>query len=56
MERRVLNLASVKIVVLDEADRMLDMGFMEDVEYHPFQEHHATDKQAFSAQPSTHPS
>ncbi len=33
MERRVLNLASVKIVVLDEADRMLDMGFMEDVEY-----------------------
>ncbi len=33
MERRVLNLASVKIVVLDEADRMLDMGFMEDVEF-----------------------
>ena len=33
MERRVLNLSSVKIVVLDEADRMLDMGFMEDVEY-----------------------
>jgi len=33
MERRVLNLSSVKTVVLDEADRMLDMGFMEDVEY-----------------------
>jgi ATP-dependent RNA helicase DeaD len=33
MERRVLNLASIKIVVLDEADRMLDMGFMEDVEF-----------------------
>jgi len=33
MKRRVLNLASVRIVVLDEADRMLDMGFMEDVEY-----------------------
>lgn len=33
MERRVLNLASVKTVVLDEADRMLDMGFMEDVEF-----------------------
>ena len=33
MERRVLNLASVKIVVLDEADRMLDMGFIEDIEY-----------------------
>ena len=27
MERRVLNLASIKVVVLDEADRMLDMGF-----------------------------
>ncbi len=33
MERRVLNLASVRIVVLDEADRMLDMGFTEDVEF-----------------------
>jgi ATP-dependent RNA helicase DeaD len=33
VERRVLNLASVRIVVLDEADRMLDMGFTEDVEY-----------------------
>ena len=33
MERRVLNLSTVKIVVLDEADRMLDMGFMEDVEF-----------------------
>jgi ATP-dependent RNA helicase DeaD len=33
LERRTLNLASVKIVVLDEADRMLDMGFIEDVEY-----------------------
>ncbi|MCW3995930.1 MAG: DEAD/DEAH box helicase [Candidatus Bathyarchaeota archaeon] len=33
MERRVLNLGSVRIVVLDEADRMLDMGFIEDIEY-----------------------
>jgi ATP-dependent RNA helicase DeaD len=33
MERRVLNLSSVRIVVLDEADRMVDMGFMEDVEF-----------------------
>jgi ATP-dependent RNA helicase DeaD len=33
MERRVLNLSCVRIVVLDEADRMLDMGFTEDVEY-----------------------
>ena len=33
IERRVLNLAHVRIVVLDEADRMLDMGFIEDIEY-----------------------
>ncbi len=33
MERRVLNFASVKVVVLDEADRMLDMGFIEDIQY-----------------------
>ncbi|MDR2699465.1 MAG: DEAD/DEAH box helicase [Nitrososphaerota archaeon] len=33
MKRSVLNLSSVRIVVLDEADRMLDMGFLEDVEY-----------------------
>ncbi len=33
LKRRTLNLASVKIVVLDEADRMLDMGFREDLEY-----------------------
>ena len=32
LERRVLNLASVKVAVLDEADRMLDMGFIEDIE------------------------
>ena len=33
LERGTLNLSSVKIVVLDEADRMLDMGFIDDVEY-----------------------
>ena len=33
LKRRTLNLASVKNVVLDEADRMLDMGFIEDIEY-----------------------
>ena len=37
MERRVLNLSYVKVVVLDEADRMLDMGFIEDIELHSFQ-------------------
>ena len=33
LERGVLNLSNVKTVVLDEADRMLDMGFIEDIEY-----------------------
>ena len=33
MERRVLSLSSVRIVVLDEADRMLDMGFIDDIRY-----------------------
>jgi ATP-dependent RNA helicase DeaD len=33
MKRRVLNLSSVRMVVLDEADRMLDMGFIEDIEF-----------------------
>ncbi len=32
MERRVLNLSEISILVLDEADRMLDMGFIEDIE------------------------
>ena len=32
MEREVLDLSAVKTVVLDEADEMLNMGFIEDVE------------------------
>ncbi len=33
IERNMLNLSAVKIVVLDEADRMLDMGFIDDITY-----------------------
>jgi len=33
LKRGTLTLASVKIVVLDEADRMLDMGFIDDINY-----------------------
>ncbi len=32
VQRRTINLSKLKIVVLDEADRMLDMGFIKDVE------------------------
>ena len=32
MERGVLNLKDISLVVLDEADRMLDMGFRDDIE------------------------
>lgn len=31
MERRTINLRDIKILVLDEADRMLDMGFIDSV-------------------------
>ena len=33
MERGVLKLAALKLVILDETDRMLDMGFRDDIEH-----------------------
>jgi ATP-dependent RNA helicase DeaD len=33
IERGILDLSKVRIFVLDEADRMLDMGFIEDIEF-----------------------
>ncbi|HHG75132.1 MAG TPA: DEAD/DEAH box helicase, partial [Persephonella sp.] len=33
IERKVLDLSNVEIFVLDEADRMLEMGFIEDIEF-----------------------
>ena len=33
LRRGTLNLSSTKVVVLDEADRMLDMGFIDDIQY-----------------------
>ena len=32
LERQRLNLSEVEVLILDEADRMLDMGFLDDVE------------------------
>src|SRR4030066_2594308 len=32
LNRRILSLSDIRIVVLDEADEMLDMGFIEDIE------------------------
>lgn len=32
LQRGTIDLSNIKILVLDEADRMLDMGFLEDVE------------------------
>ena len=42
IERKVINLSQIKCVILDEADEMLNMGFIEDIEWilaHIKQEH-----------------
>ncbi|AGI48073.1 Superfamily II DNA and RNA helicase [Thermoplasmatales archaeon BRNA1] len=33
IEREYLNLSAIRVIVMDESDRMLDMGFMEDVKF-----------------------
>ena len=33
IQRRTIDLSGVRFMVLDEADRMLDMGFIEDIDY-----------------------
>jgi len=33
INRGALNLSNIEVLVLDEADRMLDMGFMEDIQF-----------------------
>lgn len=32
LQRRTINVSRIKVLVLDEADRMLDMGFIDDIE------------------------
>src|SRR3989338_1061978 len=33
LQRRTLDLSKIKTIVLDEADKMVEMGFIEDIEY-----------------------
>lgn len=51
LERRAVNLRSVECLVIDEADRMLDMGFIPDVRRIVYQTPHKRDRQTlfFSA-------
>ncbi|MBM3229651.1 DEAD/DEAH box helicase, partial [Candidatus Parvarchaeota archaeon] len=49
IERRTLDLSEASVVVLDEADRMLDMGFIEDIEKILGQTPHSRQTLLFSA-------
>ncbi len=35
LERKSLRLDQIKMIILDEADRMLDMGFVDDIKTIP---------------------
>ena len=47
LERRHVNLSKVETLVIDEADRMLDMGFIPDVRRIVFQTPHKRQRQTF---------
>ena len=49
IERRMLDVSALEYLVLDEADRMLDMGFVDDVEWIWKQAHNIKQVMSFSA-------
>ncbi len=54
INRRQLNLKHVEVLVIDEADRMLDMGFIPDVRRIVYKTpHKRTRRRCSSARPST---
>ena len=56
IDRRAVNLSGVQVLVLDEADRMLDMGFKPQVDKHPQGDAAATVRRCSSRPRSTAPS